>query len=125
MPGGTDLETRVQSCYNDKISLKAIFNTTTADMLQDLAGTNCFSPGYIIPHFLTATSHLMNKSVVNAWGSFTQPVSLYTMNAAYTSSNKSGALSPVSNALLDVEEALGISINNSTLNNGMIYSQFY
>ncbi len=118
MPGPTDLETRVQVCYQDKISLNAIFDPTTSSMLQDVAGMNCFASGFIIPHFLAATGHLMNKSVVQAWGSYTQPVCNYTMNVGYTSTNKSGALSAVSNALLDVEESLGIPINISQLNNG-------
>ena len=120
MSAPSDLEARVQACYNDKISLNAVFDATTASMLQDVSGINSFASGFIIPHFLAATCHLMNKSKVNPWGEFTQPVLAYTMNVGYTSTNKSGALSAVSNALLDVEEALGINISSSLLNNGKI-----
>ncbi len=118
MSGPTDLESRIQACYSDKVSLNSIFDQDTSCMLQDVSGINSFASGYIIPHFLAATCHLMNKSVVNAWGEFSQPACVYTMNVGYTSTNKSGSLSAVSSALLDVEDAIGIPINSSLLNNG-------
>ncbi len=102
--------------YEDAIDTEAVFDPVTAGMIQNVAATHSIPAGYLLPPLLAAAAHLSNKSRINAWRSYCEPASLYTMTCGFTSTNKSCALGLVSDAVREVEIGRGVEMNKSRLN---------
>ncbi len=111
-----DLQSRVHNSYQDTFDSEATFDPVTAGMVEDVAGSHSIPVGYVLPPLLTAAAHLCNKSRVRPWKTYSESSSLYTMTCGFTSTNKSCALSLVSDALREVEIAQNVDLSESRLN---------
>ena len=111
-----DLQSMVQMAYQDVFDGEATFDAVTSAMVEDLAATHSIPVGYVLPPLLTAAAHLCNKSKIRPWKSYAEPCCLYAMTCGFTSTNKSCALSIVSDALREAEVAKKLELNKSRLN---------
>ncbi|VDI29258.1 Hypothetical predicted protein [Mytilus galloprovincialis] len=105
---------RVNQCYQLKITDP--FDELTNCTLKNLATANSVPVEYIIPPFITAVSHFLNKSEINSWGSWYQPSIIYSSTVGFTGTNKTAAMDAVRNAIMDVESANGVAEVQSRIN---------
>lgn len=112
----SNLTNRVKSCYEDKFNAADLFDVGTAHMLENICNANSIPVGFLAPHLMATVSHFMNKSVVKMNEQCEQPSCLFMMACGYTSTNKSRAMSLVSNAMMDVEMFQNVSAEKSGLN---------
>ncbi len=107
---------RVELCYKDSWKVDDLFDHRTSQVITNVCDANAFPPGFLIPHLLAAASHCSNKSRVLAWKQQCEPGIWYNSVVGYTSTNKSCPLSMVKHALRNLEELIGKSAENSSLN---------
>ena len=105
---------RIRFCYEESIGDP--FDSVTNKMLYNTAMANSVPLEYLIPPFVTAVSHCLNKSEINPWGSWSQPSILYSATVGFTGTNKTAAMDAVRNAIMDVEHANGIFDLQSRIN---------
>lgn len=105
---------RVDNCYEQTISDP--FNECTNKSLRNTAVNNSVPMEYLIPPFITAASHFLNKSEINPWGTWFQPSIIYSATVGFTGTNKTAALDAIRKAVTDVETANGLTDIQSRIN---------
>lgn len=105
---------RIEYCYNETI--QEPFDDVTNRMLENTALSNSVPMEFLIPPFLTAIAHFLNKSEICPWGSWTQPSIIYLATVGFTGTNKTAAIDAIRNAISDVESANGICDLQSRVN---------
>lgn len=105
---------RVDRCY--ELKLGDVFDDLTYKVLKNEASQCSVPLEFMVPPLITATSHFLNKSDINPWGSWIQPGIIYSTTVGFTGTNKTAALDRIRDAITDVEAAVGLSDFSSKIN---------
>ena len=109
-------QSRAKLCYEEHVSLRDVFDTVTADSLDNISSANSIPAEFLLPPFLAACGHFLGKSVISPWGTWKQPAIIYSTTVGFTGTNKSAAMDLMKNAIQEVEAVQGISFQHSRIN---------
>ena len=107
---------RIKLCYNQKIMSINGFDRKTALTINNLADGSSIPSEYLIPAVISGAAHSMGGAVVNPFGNWMQPSTLFIACIGFSGTNKSTSLEIVKKALEDVEAAMGVTLEQSRLN---------
>lgn len=71
-------QTRAKLCYEERISVREVFDFKTGETLENVSSANSIPPEFLLPPFLAASGHFLGQSVVCPWGTWKQPAIIYS-----------------------------------------------
>ena len=107
---------RVELCYNHSVPMIEMWDGTTAEVINNASSSNSVPPEFLLPAMLSASSHYMENSIINPWGTWMQPAIIYSTAVGFTGTNKTQALEILQKAVLEVERSQGMTGMSSRLN---------
>lgn len=109
-------QTRANLCYEERISVREVFDFKTGETLENISSANSIPPEFLLPPFLAACGHFLGQSVVCPWGTWKQPAIISSTTVGFTGTNKYAAMDVIKEAIKEVESTQGLSFQNSRIN---------